>query len=105
MNRLLSSVLLGGTLALTASVTANAAPTSMTPGALSTESSVQKVHNFHRSCVDGHRNRGDGSRVRCGGHYYQDSGPGITLQLNTRDRHNRRDRHDRDDRHDRRDRR
>jgi len=101
MNRLLSSALLGGTLALAASVPANAAPPSMTPGALSTESSVQKVHRFHRSCIDGHRNTSDGDRVSCGGYYYRDSSPGITLQLNTRDRNNRRDRHDRGDSRDR----
>ena len=48
---------------------------------LSAESRVQKVHGYHRSCVNGHRNRTDGVRVRCGGHYDQDSGPGITLQF------------------------
>ena len=101
MNRLLSSVLLGSTLALAVGVPAVAAPSGMT-SALSAESGVQKVHGYHRSCVNGHRNRTDGVRVRCGGHYYQDSGPGITLQLNTRDRHNR-NRHDRGDRNDRRD--
>ena len=97
MNRLLASTLLGGTLALAAGVPATAAP-SMTPGALSTESSVQKVHRYHRSCVDGHRNRSDGSRVDCGGYYYRESSPGITLRLGTRDRHDRRDRRDRHDR-------
>ena len=70
--------------------------------ALSAESSAQKVHGYHRSCDNGHRNRADGVRVRCGGYYYQDSGPGITLQLGTRDRHNG-DRHDRGDRGDRHD--
>jgi len=101
MNRLLSSALLGSTLALAAGVPAMAAPSAMTP-ALSAERGVQKVHGYHRSCVNGHRNRADGDRVRCGGYYYQDPSPGITLQLNTRDRHNR-NRHDRGDRDDRRD--
>lgn len=101
MNRLLSSALLGSTLALAANPPATASPSGMTP-ALSVESGVQKVHGYHRSCVNGHRNRADGDRVRCGGYYYRDSSPGITLQLNTRDRSNR-NRHDRGDRNDRRD--
>ena len=100
MNQLLSSALLGSTLALAAGIPAMGAPSSMTP-ALSAESGVQKVHGYHRSCVNGHRNRADGDRVRCGGYYYQDGSPGITLQLNTRDRHNRNNRHDRGDRNDR----
>ena len=100
MNRLFSSALLGSALALAAGVPAMAAPSGMTL-ALSAQSGVQKVHGYHRSCNNGHRNRADGVRVRCGGYYYQDSGPGITLQLGNRDRH--RDRHDRGDRGDRRD--
>ena len=100
MNRLFSSALLGSALALAAGVPAMAAPSALTL-ALSAESGVQKVHGYHRSCDNGHRNRADGVRVRCGGYYYQDSGPGITLQLGNGDRH--RDRHDRGDRGDRRD--
>ena len=101
MNSLLSSALLGGTLALAVSVPVIAAPASVTPQVLSLKSSVEKVHGYHRSCVNGHRNRSDGVRVRCGEYYYRDSSPGITLQLNSRHRHNRRDRDHRGDRGDR----
>lgn len=100
MNRFFYSAFLGATLAVGASMTANAAPLSLSPGASSTESSVEKVHNFHRSCRRGHRHRYDGDRMRCGSHFRRDSSPGITLQFGTRDRHDRRDRHHRRDRHD-----
>jgi hypothetical protein len=102
MNRFLYSAFLGATLAVGASMTASAAPLSPLPGTPSTESGIEKVHDFHRSCRRGHRHTSDGDRVRCGSYYRRDSSPGITLQLGTRDRHDRRDRDHRRDRHDRR---
>lgn len=100
MNRFLYSAFLGATLAVGASMTANAAPLSLSPAISSAESSIEKVHDFHRSCRRGHRHRSDGDRVPCGSHFRRDSGSGITLQLGTRDRQDRRDRHHRRDRHD-----
>ena len=95
MNRLLSSALLGATLAFGASMTASAAPVSPPPASSSIKSNVEKVHSYHRSCRSSHRHTAHG-RVYCG-HYYRDSEPGITLRLGERDRgHHRGNRHDRD---------
>jgi hypothetical protein len=98
MNHLLSSALLGATLAFGASVTASAAPVSPSPAAPSTKSSVEKAHGFHRSCRGEHRHTGHG-RIHCSDSYRY-SEPGITLRFGDRDRGHHR--HDRDDRKDRR---
>ena len=90
MNRLLSSVFLGATLAFGASMTASAAPVSPPPASSSIKSNVEKVHGYHRSCRRGHRHTAHG-RVYCG-HFYRDSEPGITLRLGERDRGNHRNR-------------
>jgi hypothetical protein len=92
MNRLLSSALLGATLAFGASMTASAAPVSPSAATPLMMNTVEKVHSYHRSCRSGHRHTAHG-RVHCG-HFYRDSEPGITLRLGERDRGNHRNRHD-----------
>jgi hypothetical protein len=99
MTRFLSIAAMGAGLMFAIPVSANAAPPS--PQAPGAETTIEKVHGYHRSCRYGHRHQRDGDRVGCGGYYYRDSAPSIYLNLGRdRDRHHGQRRHDgRRDRH------